>query len=65
MRKRLVRLFLFPITAFLWLIGWCLYYVGEKHRRNELEPSHVAVRKDPFEIIVAANEEVLAATDES
>lgn len=37
MPKRPILLILFPITVFLWLVGWTLYWLGSKPNRNQLQ----------------------------
>jgi len=65
MWKRILRVMFFPVTVFLWMIGWCLYYVGNKQDRNKPGKSRIAPKRDPLEIIAVVNEEMLIATDES
>lgn len=62
MWKRVLRILSFPTTVFLWMIGWCLYYLSED-RGVSIESR--ASRKDPLEIVTVINEEMLAATSES
>jgi uncharacterized membrane protein len=64
-RKLTFRALFFPITVFLWLVGWCLYYVGIRNYRNKADEARVTSKKDPLEIIALINEEMLVATDES
>jgi len=65
LRKRMLRALFFPVTVFLWLVGWCLYIVGSKNNQNRAGKSQAASKKDPIETIVMINEEMLIATDES
>ena len=35
MRNRILLIILFPITVFLWLAGWTLFWTGSQRRQNQ------------------------------
>jgi hypothetical protein len=37
MRKWTAIMFIFPITVFLWIIGWAMYFTGSKHAQKPLK----------------------------
>jgi flagellar basal body-associated protein FliL len=65
MRKRILRIILSPVIVLVWLIGWALYFVGSKSFESGSRNSQVAKAENPLEIMIAINEELLVATDES
>jgi flagellar basal body-associated protein FliL len=45
MRNRILLIILFPITVFLWLAGWTLFWTGSQRKQNQ-----PAAKEDVVEI---------------
>ena len=60
-RSKLMRILLAPICAVVFMVGWCLYYVGESRQKQKQEQKPTkktpATKPDEFELIVISNEE--------
>jgi len=64
-RKKILRIIISPVIVLMWLIRWTLYFVGSKSSESGSRNSPVETAKNPLEIMIAVNEELLVATDES
>jgi hypothetical protein len=63
MRRHIITIFLFPVAAFMWLIGWALFYIGSKQVERRPHDSEATVKEDMLEITTIIEEENCAIAD--
>lgn len=58
MRKRIILAILFPITVFLWLLGWTLFWTDSQRMQNKSDKNQTAVKEAVIEIAEPVGREV-------
>lgn len=61
--RKIVLLTLFPAIAFIWIIGWTLYYTGLQQKEAEPARTRTENKKDNLKIFTALNEDHLTIED--
>ena len=49
-----IAVIVLPIAIFMWIIGWCLYWVGSRHKTHEVQTGG---DKDFVSVIAAVPDE--------
>jgi hypothetical protein len=63
MRRHIITIFLFPVAAFMWLIGWALFYTSSKQVERRPHDSEATAKEDTLEITTIIDEENYAVAD--
>jgi len=61
--RKIVLLTLFPAIAFIWIIGWTLYYTGLQQKEAEPTKTRTQNKKNNLEIFTALDQEHLTVKD--
>jgi flagellar basal body-associated protein FliL len=57
-RNRAIILILLPVTIFLWLIGWTLFWTGTKNKHRKPKPVQQANTTITTGILLENHEEI-------
>ena len=64
MKKHKLAIILLPITIWIWLIGWSLFWTGSKRKQIKPVQARAKANKDKIEMIAALSDEQLATADD-
>jgi len=57
--RKIALITLFPIIAFIWTIGWVLYYTGIQQNETKPAKTQTKKKKDNLEILAILDQEQL------
>jgi sorbitol-specific phosphotransferase system component IIC len=55
-RSKITKVLLFPILAIFFLVGWSLYWIGQKEPKKPINKT-IAKQKEELELTVISQEE--------